>query len=249
MLLSFRPVISVSVLTLLGWCWYSFSRRRTTMNPTQVNMCCSARSSPLYSSPADSSILGESDLSMDHGNSGSSEIKNLTSTSSKTGLTKGVRPEPEGEVSICLPETLQTEQEKDNVAGEGHPDCGEVSEDDSRLESDLVCLSSNHLATDSHTLTEQQSGAVRLDSHNGSSLTIDGGLNQENLEKISSVQVQQVIDAAAEDWKNQEPSDPHELGFPFAAQESFSCDDNRRVCLQEASSFQGKTTQPFKSFW
>ncbi|KTF96677.1 hypothetical protein cypCar_00009923 [Cyprinus carpio] len=213
MLLSFRPLISVSVLTLLGWCWYSFSRRRTTMNPTQVNMCCSARSSPLYSSPADSSILGESllkackkvkawfmpgypetyidqpnDLSMDHSNSGSSEIKNLTSTSSKTGLTKGVRPEPEGEVSVRFPETLQTEQEKDNVAGEGHPDCGEVSEDDSRLESDLVCLSSNHLATDSHTLTEQQSGAVRLDSHNGSSLTTDGGLNQENLEKISSVQ-------------------------------------------------------------
>ncbi|XP_058645191.1 A-kinase anchor protein 1, mitochondrial [Onychostoma macrolepis] len=251
MLLSFRPLISVSVLTLLGWCWYSFRRRRRTTAPlwTKENVCCSDRSSPVHSSPAYSSILGESDLNMDHSNSGSSEIKNLTSTSSKIGLTKGVRPEPEGEVSVRFPETLRTEQEKDNIAGEGHPDCGEVSEDDSGLESDPVCLSSNHLATDFHTLTEQQSGPVRLDSHDGSSLSPDGGLNQENPEKISSVQVQRVIDTAAEDWKNQEPSDPHELGsvsrppkggFQFAAQESFSCDDNRRVCLQDASSFREK---------
>ncbi|XP_026129750.1 A-kinase anchor protein 1, mitochondrial-like [Carassius auratus] len=242
MVLSFRPLISVSVLTLLGWCWYSFRRRRPTTYPlcSKETVCCSDRSSPVHSSSADSSILGESDLNMHHSNSGSSEIKNLTSTSSKTGLTKGVRPEPEGEVSVRFPETLQTEQEKDDVAGESHPDWGEVSEDDSRLESDLVCLSSDHLATDSHTLTEQQSGPVRLDSHNGSNLTPDGGLNQENLEKISSVQVQQVIDPAAENWKNQEPCDPRELGFQFPAQESFSCDDNRRGCLQDANSFRGK---------
>lgn len=194
-------------------------------------------------------FLSYSDLNMDHSNSGSSEIKNRTSSSSKIGLTKGVRLEPEGEVSVRFPESLRTEQEKDNIPGEGHSDCGEVSEDDSGLESDLVCLSSNHLATDSHTLTEQQSGPIRLDSHDGSSLSPDGGLNQENLEKISSVRVQQVIDTAAEDWKNQEPNDPHELGsasrppkggFQFAAQESFSGEDNRRVCLQDASSFREK---------
>ncbi len=88
-----------------------------------------------------------------------------------------------------------------------------------------------------------------MDSRDGSSLSPDGGLNQEKLEKISSVWVQQVIDTAAEDWKNQEPNYPHELGsasrppkggFQFAAQESFSGEDNRRVCLQDASSFREK---------
>uniref|UniRef100_A0A8C1AYB4 A kinase (PRKA) anchor protein 1a n=1 Tax=Cyprinus carpio carpio TaxID=630221 RepID=A0A8C1AYB4_CYPCA len=248
MLLSFRPLISVSVLTLLSWCWYSFRRRRRTTAPlcTKENVCCSDSSSTVHPSPADSSILGESDLNMDHSISRSSEIKNPTSTKSKIGLTKGVRPEPEGEVSVRFPEALRTEQEKDNIAGEGHPDCGEVSEDDSGLESDPVCLSSNRLPINSHTLTEQQSGPVSLDSHDGSSLSDlspDRGLNQENMEKISSVLVQQVIDAAAEDWKTQEPSEPHELaqgGFLYAAQESFSGDDDRRVSLQDVGSFREK---------
>ncbi|RXN13177.1 A-kinase anchor mitochondrial-like isoform X1 [Labeo rohita] len=247
MLLSFRPLISVSVLTLLGWCWYSFRRRRrTTTAPlwTKENMSCSDKSSPLQSSPADSSILEESDLNMDHSISGSSEIKNLTSTSSKIGLTKGIRPEPEGEVSVRFPDTLRTEQEKDNIAGDGHPYCGEVIEEDSGLESDPICLSSNRLSTDSHTLTEQQSGPVRLDSHDGSSLSdLSPERSQESMEKISSVQVQQVIDAAI----NQEPSDPHELasvsrspkgGFQHAAQESFSSDDDNRV--SHAGSFRDK---------
>ncbi|XP_016120299.1 A-kinase anchor protein 1, mitochondrial-like [Sinocyclocheilus grahami] len=250
MLLSFRPLISVSVLTLLSWCWYSFRRRRTTAPLwTKENVCCSDSSSPVHSSPADSSILGESDLNMDHSISRSSEIKNLTSTISKIGLTKGVRPEPEGEVSVRFPETLLTEQEKDNIAGEGHPECGEVSEDDSGLESDPVCLSSNRLPINSHTLTEQQSGPVSLDSHDGSSLSDlspDRGLNLENMEKISSVLVQQVIDAVAEDWKNQEPhelasvSRPPQSGFLYAAQESFSGDDDSRVSLQDVGSFREK---------
>ncbi|KAL0182955.1 hypothetical protein M9458_022330, partial [Cirrhinus mrigala] len=181
---------------------------------------------------------------MDHGISGSSEIKNLTSTSSKIGLTKGIRPEPEGEVSVRFPETLRTEQEKDNIAFEGHPDCVEVSEEDSGLESDPICLSSNHLSTDSHTLTEQQSGPVCLDSHDGSSLSdLSPERSQENMEKIISGQVQQVIDAAI----IQEPSDPHELasvsrspkgGFQYAAQESFSSDDDNRV--SHAASFRDK---------
>ncbi|XP_026075862.1 A-kinase anchor protein 1, mitochondrial-like isoform X1 [Carassius auratus] len=253
MLLSFRPLISVSVLTLLSWCWYSFRRRRTTVPLwPKENVCCSDRSSPVDPSPADSSILRESDLNMDHIVSSSSEIKTLTSAISKIGLTKGVRPEPEGEVSVRFPETLLTEQEKDNIAGEGHPDCGEVSEDDSWLESDPLCLSSNCLPIDSHTLTEQQSGPVSLDSHDGSSLSDlspDRGLNQENIEKISSVLVQQVIDAAAEDWKTQEPSEPHQLpsiskppegGFLYAALESFSVDDDSRVSLQDVGSFREK---------
>ncbi|KAK2870941.1 hypothetical protein QQF64_002043 [Cirrhinus molitorella] len=241
MLLSFRPLISVSVLTLLGWCWYSFRRRRRTTAPlwTKENVCRSDRSSPLHSSPADSSILGESDLNMDHGISGSSEIKNLTSTSSKTGLTKGIRPEPEGEVSFLFPETLRTEQEKDNIAGEGQADCGEVSEDDSGL------------STDSHTLSEKQLGPVHLDSHDGSNLSdLSPDRSQENMEKISSLQVQhhkKVIRAAAEDWKNQEPHEPHELGivsrppkggFQYAAQESFSSDDDNK--LPHTGSFREK---------
>lgn len=272
MLLSFRPLVSVSVLTLLGWCWYSFRRRRTTAPLwTEEEVCFSDRSRPVNSSPApaDSSILGESDLKMDHNIPGSSEISNFTDsspvlhmrnrtcTSPVTGLTKGVRPEPEGEVSVRFPETLQAGQEKDNIAGEGHPDCREVSEDDSGLESDLVFLSSNCLSNDSHPSTGQQPGSVHLDSHDSSSLSdfsTDRGLSPENMEKISSVLVQQIIEAAAEDWKNQEPIDLRELGgvsippegeFQSAAQEPFnqqsiSGDNNNRVSLQGAVSFREK---------
>lgn len=203
---------------------------------------------------------------MDHNISGSSEISNftdsspvldmcnLTCTSPVTGLTKGVRPEPEGEVSVRFPETLQTGQEKDNIAGEGHPDCREVSEDDSGLESDLVCLSSNCLSNDSHSSTGKQPGSVHLDSHDSSSLSdfsTDRGLNAENLEKISSVLVQEIIEAAAEDWRNQEPTDPHELDgvssrpleaeFQSAAQKTFQQQSiSGDVYLQDAVSFREK---------
>lgn len=196
---------------------------------------------------------------MDHNNSGSSEISNftdsstvldmcnLTCTSPVTGLTKGVRPEPEGEVSVRFPETLQTGQEKDNIAGEGHPDCREVSEDDSGLEFDLVCLSSNCLSNDSHSSMGKQPGSVHFDSHD---IFTDRGLNLENLEKISSVLVQEIIEAAAEDWKDLESIDPHELAgvlrpleaeIQSAAQKPFQQQSiNSDVSLQDTVSFREK---------
>ncbi|ROL54192.1 A-kinase anchor protein 1, mitochondrial [Anabarilius grahami] len=258
MLLSFRPLVSISVLTLLGWCWYSFRRRRRTIAPlwTEEEVCFLDRSRPVHSSPADSSILGESDLKMDHNILGSSEISNFTDsspvldirnlacTSPVTGLTKGVRPEPEGEVSVRSPETLLTGKEKDSIAGEGHP---EVCEDDCGLESDLVCLSSNCLSNDSHPSTGQQPGSVHLDSSLSDS-SLDRGLNPENMEKISSVLVQQILEAVAEDWKNQEASDPHELAgvsrpsegeFQSAAQEPFQ-QQSISESHQDAVSFREK---------
>lgn len=206
-----------------------------------------------------------SDLKMDPTISGSSEtnnftdsspvldLRNLTCSSPVTGLTKGVRPEPEGEVSVRFPEILQTGQEKDSVAGESHPDCREVCEDDCGLEFDPVCLSSNCLSDNSHPSMGQLPGSVHLDNSLSDS-TVDRGLNPEKMEKISSVLVQQILDAAAKDWKNQEASDPHELSgvsrplegeFQSAAQEPFqqqsiSGDDNSRVSLQDAVSFREK---------
>lgn len=196
-----------------------------------------------------------SDLKMDHNILGSSEISNFTDSSpvlDMRNLTCTSRPEPEGEVSVRFPETLQTGKEKDSIAGEGHP---EVCEEDSGLESDLVCLSSNCLSSsnDSHPSTGQQPGSVHLDSSLSDS-SMDRGLNPENMEKISSVLVQQILEAAAEDWKNQEASDPHELAgvsrppegeFQSAAQEPFqqqsiSSDDNSRASLQDAVSFREK---------
>ncbi|XP_077098222.1 uncharacterized protein akap1a isoform X2 [Siphateles boraxobius] len=253
MLLSFRPLASVSVLTLLGWCWYSFTRRRRTTAPlwTEEEVCFADRSRSVHSSPADSSILSESNLKMDHNISGSSDpdphpspvldMCNLTSTSPVTGLTKGVRPEPEGEVSVRFPETLQTGQEKDSIAGEGHPDCREFSEDDSGLESDRVCLSS----------TGKQPGSVHFDSHDSSSLSdFSTDIGLENLEKISSVLVQEIVEAAAEDWKNQESIDPYELAvvsrspeaeFQSAAQKPFQQQSiSGDVYLQDAVSFREK---------
>ncbi|KAG1970233.1 tudor and KH domain-containing protein, partial [Pimephales promelas] len=238
-----RDVIHTHTPALLNFTWGLFKRRRTTApQKTEEEVCVSDRSRSLHSSPADSSILGESDLKMDHNISGSSEtssftdsspVLDITSTSPVTGLTEGVRPEPEGEVSVRFPETLQTGQEKPKIAVEGHPDCREVSEDDSGLESDLVCLSSNCLSNDS----------VHLDGHDSSSrsdFSTDRDLNPENLEKISSALVLDIIEA--EDWKNQEPIDPHvsrpleaEFQKPFQ-QQSASGD----VYLQDAVSFKEK---------
>lgn len=178
---------------------------------------------------------------------------NLTCTSPVTGLTEGVRPEPEGEVSVRFPETLQTGQEKNNIAGEGHPDCREVSEDDSGLEFDLVCISSNCLSNNSRSSTGKQPGSVHFGSQDSSSLSdfsTDRGLNPENLEKISSVLVQEITEAAAEDWKNQEPIDPHELAgvsrpleaeIQSAAQKSFQQQSiSSDASLQDVVSFREK---------
>lgn len=197
----------------------------------------------------DHNILGSSEISNFTDSSPVPDMRNLTCTSPVTGLTKGVRPEPEGEVSVRFPETLQTGKEKDSIAGEGHP---EVCEDDCGLESDLVCLSSNCLSNDSHPSTGQQPGSVHLDSSLSDSS--DRGLIPENVEKISSVLVQQILEAVAEDWKNQEASDPHELAgvsrppegeFQSVAQEPFqqqsiSGDDNSRLSHQDAVSFREK---------
>nr|XP_055063910.1 LOW QUALITY PROTEIN: A-kinase anchor protein 1, mitochondrial [Misgurnus anguillicaudatus] len=211
MLLSFRPLVSVSVVTLLGWCWYSFRRRRRTHLLTEEEVCFLDEKSPVPSY-----VLGESNLKMDHRLSRSPEMSNSTDMSrstplngtevnpgipSVTGLTKGVRPDPEGQVSI------RARHEKSTIPDEGLLYCGEAGEDDSGLESDPVCVSVSCRTTDSDPSMGQQSGPVHTDSL--SDLSPDRGLNQNDMEKISSCLVQQVIEG--EKWKNQEPRDVCEL--------------------------------------
>lgn len=58
MLLSYRPLVSVSVVTLLGWCWYSFRRRRTTAHlDTEEEVCFLDEKSLVSCSPAGSERL------------------------------------------------------------------------------------------------------------------------------------------------------------------------------------------------
>ncbi|XP_051542424.1 A-kinase anchor protein 1, mitochondrial-like [Myxocyprinus asiaticus] len=173
-------------------------------------------------------------------------LKNLTSTSPVMGLSKGVRPEPEGEVSFRFPENLRTQQEKDSI----------TNQDDSGLESDLLCLSSSCLSTNSHISPGQQPGSVHFDSHDCSSLSDlspNGDLNQKDTEEFSSGLVQQVVNAATEEWKNQEPRDPCEFAgvsrpledgvqsdVQIQFQQHNSSDDSSRDPHQDTNSFRRK---------
>lgn len=240
MLLSFRPLVSVSVVTLLGWCWYSFRRRRRTHLLTKEEVC-------FLESPEPSCVFGEretfshSNLKMDHRLSGSPDMRNSTDISrstplngtevrddpgipSVTGLTNGVRPDPEGQVSV------RARHEKSIISDEGLPYCGEAGEDDSGLESDPVCVSASYITKDSDPSMGQQSGLLHTE--NLSDLSPDTGLNQDDIKKSSSCLVQQVIEG--EKWKNQEPRDICELdgasrsledGFQDPFQQQYSSDD------------------------
>ncbi|XP_051539137.1 uncharacterized protein LOC127432272 [Myxocyprinus asiaticus] len=181
----------------------------------------------------DHSISGSSDMSNSTDmltvltGTTATDLHNLTSTSPVIGLTKGVRPEPEGEVSVRFPETFGTQQEKDNI----------TDQDDSGLESDLLCLSSRCLSTKFHPSPGKQPGSVHLDSHDGNSLSdlsLDRGLNQEDMEKISSGLVQQVIKVAAEEWKYQGPRKPFELaGVSRPLEDGVQSDVQSQVLFQQ----------------
>ncbi|XP_056322443.1 A-kinase anchor protein 1, mitochondrial [Danio aesculapii] len=226
MLLSVRPLVSVTVLTLLGWCWYSFRRRRKIKASlwTGDEECLSDGSSPVYFSPADNGVLGQSDPKMDQNISRSPEITELTdtsqfleihkftSTSPIIGLNERVRPEPEGEVSIRFPEPNPSKKEENDFTGEVHQEWGEVHQDD---------------------FTDEKDGSTLSD--------FSPERSQENMEMISPVLVQQVIQTA----ENQHSSDPLSRlpngGFQSASQDlvqhqSISGDDNGR----ETGSFRKK---------
>lgn len=214
-----RPLVSVTVLTLLGWCWYSFRRRRKIKASlwTEEEKCLLDGSSPVQFSPTDNGVLGQSDLKMNQNISRSPEITELTdtsqfvemhkftSTSPVIGLNERVRPEPEGEVSIRFPETNQSKKEKDDFTGEVH-------EDD---------------------FTDDKDGSSLSD--------FSPEKSQENMEMISSVLVQQVIHTTENQHSSDQLSRPPNSGFQSASQDlvqhqSISGDDNDR----ETGSFRKK---------
>lgn len=129
---------------------------------------------------------------MDHSLSGS-DTSNFTDTAKTNNpglpvaprLTKGVRPDPEGEVSI------RSRNEKTIISTEDLPHCGEAGEDDSGLESDPVSLSASCLSIS----TGQQSDPVSSDSHERGNLS-DVSPDQEDKEKINYSPFQQVIAGA-----------------------------------------------------
>ncbi|KAI7793669.1 A-kinase anchor protein 1, mitochondrial [Triplophysa rosa] len=234
MQLPYRPLVSVSVVTLLGWCWYSFRRRRTAHLLTEEDVCFLDEKSLESSSPAGS----ESNLQMDHSFSGS-DISNSTDASKvlKTnnpgiptapGLTKGVRPDPEGEVSI------RSRNEKTIISTEDLPHCGEACEDDSGLESDPVSLSASCLSIS----TGQQSGPVSSDSHESSNLS-DLSPDQEDTEKINSSLVQQVI--AGEKCELDCALRPQEDPVQRQNFNEDSSDDSSKTPLQTIGSFRERS--------
>lgn len=140
------------------------------------------------------------------------EMHKFTSTSPVIGLNKRVRPEPEGEVSICFPETNPSKKEKDDFTGEVHQKYGEVHEDD---------------------FTDDKDGSSLSD--------FSPERSQENMEMIGSVLVQQVIDTAENQDSSDPLSRPPNGGFQSASQDlvqhqSISGDDNGR----ETDSFREK---------
>ncbi|TRY92237.1 hypothetical protein DNTS_026123 [Danionella cerebrum] len=221
--LSLRPLLSVSVLTLLGWCWYSFRRSRKAKAPVLVkdkvhgpggnNLARSSHAEVLEKRGEGQSIRSVSDLKMDQipKSSKTSECVVTSSvqlcTSTATPLSKGVRPEPEGEVSIRFPETLQNKHRKDYV----DEDCGDSAEDDSTSEFDSAFIFS------------------LLSSGNQTGLSDFCSEMNQNQENIESSQL------AADDEVVHEKDSQDPL-----LQQSFRETDERRESLHNPSSFREK---------
>lgn len=165
----------------------------------------------------------QSDLKMDHSFSESSIKSNSTDISTNNsgiptapGLTKGVRPDPEGGVSI------RSRNEKTIISAE------DPGEDDSVLESDPLSLSCLSVSTG------QQSGPVHSDSRDSSGLS-DPSPDQEDTEKITSSLIRQVI--AGEKCELGGALRPLEDGLQDPFQRQNIGDDGSRNPQQNIGSF------------
>lgn len=149
-----RPLVPLSALALLGWCWYTVRKKR--------NLCERAEEQFLVSSAARKQSIAENvtiqeaasgnaldlkthfqsqekladdqnhDLNSSQPSSTMEDSSVLSATSQTTILTstpvlKGIRPEPEGEVSkvqasLLLAEKPETETDKEDENVKGHSD-------------------------------------------------------------------------------------------------------------------------------
>ncbi|XP_046716410.1 A-kinase anchor protein 1, mitochondrial [Silurus meridionalis] len=154
-----RPLVSLSALALLGWCWYTFRKKRNLCETAEEELFVSSaarkqsmvENTSVHGAAMNGSTLAaqdaniqtqhkpDADQNLDHHWSqlsstmddfsilpGTSEVAILTSTPIKQ-LVKGIRPEPEGEVSraqasLLLAEKPETEPEKVDDADEGYSD-------------------------------------------------------------------------------------------------------------------------------
>lgn len=155
----FRPLVPLSALALLGWCWYTFRKKRNRCESHKEELLVSSAPSmeeniAVGETSASGSTLAAQDVkthryfqlqekqegaqildcqysqlsTADDSSdvSGPSQATVLTSTPIVQHL-KGIRPEPEGEVSIAqasllLAEKPETEPEKEDDVVKGHLD-------------------------------------------------------------------------------------------------------------------------------
>ncbi|XP_053502179.1 uncharacterized protein akap1a isoform X2 [Ictalurus furcatus] len=158
--LPLRPLVPLSALALLGWCWYTFRRKRNPCERAEEGLLCSsaarkqsmAANVAIQEAAADGSALAAQDVikhchfhSQEKQEGGQnldcnfSQLSSTTDDSSVTSgasqatvlvstpivrLLKGIRPEPEGEVSraqasLLLAEKPEMEPEKqdDTIKG------------------------------------------------------------------------------------------------------------------------------------
>ncbi|MCJ8742238.1 hypothetical protein PDJAM_G00079760 [Pangasius djambal] len=158
-----RPLVPLSALALLGWCWYTFRKKRSLCERAKEELLVSSAARKqsmvenvaVQEAAADGSTLAARDVkthchfqsqekqegdqnldsncsllssTMDDSSvlSGASQVTILTSTPI-VRLLKGIRPEPEGEVSraqasLLLAEKPETEPGKEDDAVKGHSD-------------------------------------------------------------------------------------------------------------------------------
>lgn len=206
-----RPLVPLSALALLSWCWYTFRKKR--------NLCERAKEELLVSSAArkqsmvenvavkEAAVNGntlaaqdvktpchfqpqekqEGDQNLDRN---CSQLSTTMDTSQATILTftpivrllKGIRPEPEGEVSraqapLILAEKPETELEKEEDIVEGHSDLKAIETESFAQQPTGIVCPKEHGATN---MSENQSeGSPSVSEATGPFIEVINGATEE----------------------------------------------------------------------
>lgn len=206
-----RPLVPLSALALLSWCWYTFRKTRNLCERAKEELLVpsAARKQSMVDNVAvqEAAVNGntlaaqnvktqchfqpqekqEGDQNLDRN---CSPLSTTLDTSQATILTstpivrlrKGVRPEPEGEVSraqvpLILAEKPETETEKEEDAFKGHSDLKVVETESFVQQPTGIVCPKEHGAT---TVSENQSeGGPSLNEANGLVIEVIDGATEE----------------------------------------------------------------------
>ncbi|KAM9456064.1 uncharacterized protein akap1a isoform 2-T2 [Clarias gariepinus] len=264
-----RPLVPLSALALLGWCWYTFRRKSNLQQNTkeELSVSFSARKQSTVenvveqdtavaetkTTPEAQDVKTHShfqsqekqvedqnvDLSCSQLCSTMSESSVLSAASTATILTstpivrlvKGIRPEPEGEVSraqasLLLAEKPETELEKEDDSVKGRSDFKEMKETESFAQqpTGIVCPKENGVTSMSEKQSERspslsESGGLVVEAINGATeeiTAIGGGILKRKGQAEPGVTPQSQVQLQKEIEKN------NSLAVTETAEESVS---------------------------